>query len=603
VMRCFVGQQRLRIYLKHRGRCAICGVFLQLDKWEADHIIPWSRGGPTEVWNGQPLCIQCHALKTTMDPFEQYLPTSIQLREWQKKFCEKFLRFAGTQLIDPSDRKAFVLNAFPASGKTFAQLACARYLLETGLCSFFIVVVPSDKLRDDFVREAEKFGIHLYGKTQMKPNLAFHKGVVLTYQQLSSEANINLVKFWSTHKNTFVSADEIHHLSENNSWGDGFEQAFEDANVRLLTTGTPFRSDNSRIPWCHYHRVSEHLEELDLEGESSFSYGYSDALADGNVREVVFPTWSGTVHWKVTEPISGQETEYVHSFDEDLSDQYPELTEQQLEQLANQRNLSAVSPDTDYIRDQILAADRELLEIRKSHPWAGGLIVCQWKEHANQIGDLVKALTGDNPVVVHGDIERAKEELKSFQNDTNARRSRWLITVQMVTEGVDIKHLRVLVYATNKTAPLFWTQVLGRILRYENEAPVEQTAIFYQYGDERLRDYALRIQDAIETFRKVKEQKETSGNSGDGGDSKQRKVVETISAEGESDQSIYAGESFSEKDVKVVQDAARQLGMPPTKFYALLQAAGGVEFWEKQYKAMNAQETQDNSVEQNEGQE
>ena len=52
----------------------------------------------------------------------------------------------------------------------------------------------------------------------------------------------------------------------------------------------------------------------------------------------------------------------------------------------------------------------------------------------------------------------------------------------MVSEGIDIPHLRALIYLTTTTAPLTWTQILGRILR--KEAGVgEQCAHFYQYDD------------------------------------------------------------------------------------------------------------------------
>jgi superfamily II DNA or RNA helicase len=249
-----------------------------------------------------------------------------------------------------------------------------------------------------------------------------------------------------------------------------------------------------------------------------------------------------------------------------------------------------VSAETEYLRDQILSADKELISIRENHPWAGGLIVCQLRDHADQIASLVRELTGDQPIVVHGDIEGAKEQLRSYQNDTSSHRSRWLVTVQMVTEGVDIKHLRVLVYATSKTAPLFWTQVLGRILRYEPDAPIEQTAVFYQYADDRLVDYALRIEEAVETLRKVKE--DTGGREGgSGGGTGAKRETEVISAEGQSDTRIYAGEAFNEDEIKVVEDAARRLGMQTTKLYAQLKAAGGVEFYERLYKAMSEQDS------------
>lgn len=146
-----------------------------------------------------------------------------------------------------------------------------------------------------------------------------------------------------------------------------------------------------------------------------------------------------------------------------------------------------------------------------------------------------------------------------------------------------------MVYATSKTAPLFWTQVLGRILRYEPDAPIEQTAVFYQYADDRLVDYALRIEEAVETLRKVRE--ETGGREGSGGGGNSvRRETEVISAEGQSDTRIYAGEAFDENEIKIVEDAARRLGMQTTKLYAQLKAAGGVEFYERLYKAMSTQD-------------
>lgn len=39
---------------------------------EADHVIPWSRGGPTQLWNGQLLCRRHNQRKSTMMPSQVY---------------------------------------------------------------------------------------------------------------------------------------------------------------------------------------------------------------------------------------------------------------------------------------------------------------------------------------------------------------------------------------------------------------------------------------------------------------------------------------------------------------------------------------------------
>jgi len=44
-------------------RCAICGCDLP-DQFECDHLVPFSKGGPTTLQNLQALCPNCHSKKT-----------------------------------------------------------------------------------------------------------------------------------------------------------------------------------------------------------------------------------------------------------------------------------------------------------------------------------------------------------------------------------------------------------------------------------------------------------------------------------------------------------------------------------------------------------
>lgn len=65
--RIFTHEQRLAIYRKDKGLCKlkICcqGEKCEWDAWEADHIVPWSRGGKTTVENGQVACAACNSSK------------------------------------------------------------------------------------------------------------------------------------------------------------------------------------------------------------------------------------------------------------------------------------------------------------------------------------------------------------------------------------------------------------------------------------------------------------------------------------------------------------------------------------------------------------
>lgn len=61
--RSFDEAQRQVIYRRDKGICQKCKKHCDWNDWEADHIIPWSKGGQTEIENGQVLCPSCNSSK------------------------------------------------------------------------------------------------------------------------------------------------------------------------------------------------------------------------------------------------------------------------------------------------------------------------------------------------------------------------------------------------------------------------------------------------------------------------------------------------------------------------------------------------------------
>lgn len=63
----FTHEQRLAIFRRDKGICQLnikCdGKKCDWDNWEADHIVPWSKGGKTVVSNGQVACPECNEAK------------------------------------------------------------------------------------------------------------------------------------------------------------------------------------------------------------------------------------------------------------------------------------------------------------------------------------------------------------------------------------------------------------------------------------------------------------------------------------------------------------------------------------------------------------
>lgn len=56
-------RERDLLFSLYEGLCAICRKELP-DKFEIDHLVPFREGGPTQWWNLQPLCPECHSQKS-----------------------------------------------------------------------------------------------------------------------------------------------------------------------------------------------------------------------------------------------------------------------------------------------------------------------------------------------------------------------------------------------------------------------------------------------------------------------------------------------------------------------------------------------------------
>ena len=63
-IRTFRKSDRRTTYEKQGGKCIKCNKKFPIEKMEADHVIPWSQGGRTELDNCQMLCKECNARKS-----------------------------------------------------------------------------------------------------------------------------------------------------------------------------------------------------------------------------------------------------------------------------------------------------------------------------------------------------------------------------------------------------------------------------------------------------------------------------------------------------------------------------------------------------------
>ena len=63
-IRAFDNRISREVYEEQEGICPVCGKHFDIKDMEADHIIPWHKGGKTEKENCQMLCMKCNRTKS-----------------------------------------------------------------------------------------------------------------------------------------------------------------------------------------------------------------------------------------------------------------------------------------------------------------------------------------------------------------------------------------------------------------------------------------------------------------------------------------------------------------------------------------------------------
>ena len=87
--RLFSNRQRKTLYVMSGGTCSKCGAPLEKG-WHGDHVTPHSKGGETELINGQALCPKCNLKKgASMDGLSPW-PQTVKLRNWQEQAVMAF---------------------------------------------------------------------------------------------------------------------------------------------------------------------------------------------------------------------------------------------------------------------------------------------------------------------------------------------------------------------------------------------------------------------------------------------------------------------------------------------------------------------------------
>ena len=369
------------------------------------------------------------------------------LREWQGEAFRAVEEHYQKGLND------FLIVATPGAGKTKGALRIAHEFFIRKRIDRLIVLTPSTNLTRQWAAEAATFaGIDLdpnFSNSQGSETADFH-GIAITYALLGQDKKkVHAQNTFS--RRTMVILDEVHHAGDALTWGKAVLESFKDAVFRLAISGTAFRSDDAKIPFITYDESNTSIAD--------YTYSYERSIQENVCRPVFFTTHDGRMKWKV------HETEFEHTFEDRLE---PDQVSKRLK--------TALDPKGNWVKDVLRAADRKLLEIRsKGHKDAGALVFATTQAHAKEIAKVLEELTGELPPVVISEDADGTAKIDMFKHSN----WRWLVSVKMVSEGIDIPRLRVGVYFSIVKAELFFRQAVGRFVRVQKELKEQEAYILY----------------------------------------------------------------------------------------------------------------------------
>jgi superfamily II DNA or RNA helicase len=381
---------------------------------------------------------------------------SIKLRKWQEEALHKAMDWLVTNRTD----RHFLINAAPGAGKTLASCAIAKALMDIGEIERVIVIAPRSEIvnqwADDYRFVTKR---HMAKVTAADGEIAaLSLDVCATWSAI--QGLLPELQAVCRASKTLVICDEHHHAAVEAAWGDGADGAFEAAKFVLVLTGTPIRSDGVHSVWLAHDDAGaiSHPEA------GTYSLTYGEAVDLGYCRPVTFHRHEGkfTVEMEgESVTVSGQNEAIIPGKLKRISGLQKALDFYRLARTP-QYEADQVTPLIDgYQATMIESGSEKLTDLRHRMPNAGGLIIAPSIEMANYMVALLEKIEGEKPMLVHSQLPNPNSKIRAFRETDK----RWLVSVAMVSEGVDIKRLRVLLYLPNAMTELAFRQAIGRVVR------------------------------------------------------------------------------------------------------------------------------------------
>ena len=448
---------------------------------------------------------------------------SKKLRNWQQVHLNGAVQKARAHDADP----IWLSQAVTGAGKTTFGVETALHLHDSGFCKRIIVLAPSVEIARGWKEKLDK-----------------HHGVNATVTDYDAEDVNALISTYQGAGNIYsgpddlVILDEIHHAEREASWGIRASKISESAKFTLCLTGTPWMT-KGRIAildkFGYYkdkciqadmeYSYKEDLRQNDQESRATVPVQcrfYDDIAKEKNKDG----TKSNSREYRLEKVTDENRAQIIAAADKDIP-LAPHV-------FIKDNELSNNPMARRMLGDAIVELDRmeESQIYQKNRVKPMGLVTCKSIAEATKVKEWLEEQDGVTVEAITSDDERASSRLAEIASGREKNPPQWIVSVGMVSEGVDIPAIKVVVYLNAITTVLFLIQFIGRALRRiqkENgkyvDAQLHDTgAMFFAPAHPMLVKVGTELQEIGNQA--LQEAKKSDGVDGDVADSKPAKEYE-----------------------------------------------------------------------------
>lgn len=381
----------------------------------------------------------------------------LKLRPWQSTALDKALSWLTVDRLD----RHFLINTAPGSGKTLVSCVISNELFLREEIDRVIIIAPKAEVVNQWSEDFRRVtGRHMSKVTAADGDIAgLGMDVCATWsaiQGLSPE-----LQAVCQASRVLVICDEHHHAAVQAAWGSNADSAFANATFVLVLTGTPIRSDGAKTVWLAYDDAGA----IDHPAKGTYTLTYGEAVDLGYCRPVTFHRHEGKFDVTLDDGnairVSSHKPAKLSSSLKRIPGLQMALNFYRLARTPLYESDNVTPLMTGYQGTMLEAGSLKLTELRHRMPNAGGLVIAPSIEVAEYMALIIERLEGERPILVHSQMSNPESRIRAFRNTDK----RWLVSVAMVSEGVDIKRLRVLVYLPNALTELAFRQAIGRVVR------------------------------------------------------------------------------------------------------------------------------------------